>query len=255
MLGILTLLIAGGLAETATIADNVLLDSADFVAYSVCHRLPSHSFQIFGRSMPLCARCSGIYLGIIMTLLVIVLGGRVRYAQYPPRRILLVLLLMVGAMAADGINSFAWDFGIPTPYTPHNTLRLITGFAAGISIAVVTAATFAQTVWKTAVWKPVLGTFRELAILWVLAIFLILLILSNFITVLYVLSIVSAVGVVIILMILYTTLLFIFTRQEFTITKSWQLIPAIMVGFGLATAQIVAIAMLRYNLTGVWHGF
>ena len=84
--------------------------------------------MLFGRMLPLCARCSGIYLGIMLTLTALLLAGRQRYARFPNRRIMLILGLFVTLMAIDGFNSLAHDFGWGELYQPHNTLRLLTGF-------------------------------------------------------------------------------------------------------------------------------
>ena len=49
-----------------------LLDKADHAAYAVCHRIPARSFAFAGRPLPLCARCSGTYLGAVAGLIVLV---------------------------------------------------------------------------------------------------------------------------------------------------------------------------------------
>ena len=46
-----------------------ILGKADAVGYAVCHRIDLRSFHIQGRQMPLCARCTGMYLGAMLGLL------------------------------------------------------------------------------------------------------------------------------------------------------------------------------------------
>ncbi|HEC34484.1 MAG TPA: DUF2085 domain-containing protein, partial [Chloroflexi bacterium] len=46
-----------------------LLTKVDLVGYAVCHRIPSHSFFVGGRQLPLCARCTGTFLGALTGLL------------------------------------------------------------------------------------------------------------------------------------------------------------------------------------------
>ncbi|NJC96710.1 MAG: DUF2085 domain-containing protein [Anaerolineae bacterium] len=41
------------------IAPPGLLGKADAVGYAICHRIDERSFHIFGRQLPLCARCTG----------------------------------------------------------------------------------------------------------------------------------------------------------------------------------------------------
>ncbi|MEP7357390.1 MAG: DUF2085 domain-containing protein, partial [Anaerolineales bacterium] len=45
-----------------------LLGKANAIGYAICHRIVSHSFLIAGEAMPLCARCTGIYLGALLGL-------------------------------------------------------------------------------------------------------------------------------------------------------------------------------------------
>jgi len=58
------------LAVTALLAFLVvtpdgLLTKADMIGYAVCHRLEGHSFTIAGRQLPLCARCTGTFIGAL----------------------------------------------------------------------------------------------------------------------------------------------------------------------------------------------
>ena len=52
-----------------------LLDKANRAAYAVCHRIAERSFTFAGRPLPLCARCSGTYLGAVAGLIVIAAHG------------------------------------------------------------------------------------------------------------------------------------------------------------------------------------
>ncbi len=42
-----------------TIAPPGFLGKADSVGYAICHRIDERSFHVFGRQLPLCARCTG----------------------------------------------------------------------------------------------------------------------------------------------------------------------------------------------------
>ena len=245
----------GLMSSTADIGHDHLLGVSDYVAYAVCHRLPGHSFEVFGRTLPLCARCSGIYLGIMLTFAMMILTGRHRSARFPRRPFLLTIIALLAIMAFDGLNSLAHDIGIFHLYEPHNTLRMITGFGAGIAVALIITVTFAQTAWRDYRREAPIETTGELFILLALAAALTLAILSNQTTILYVLSIVSAVGVLTILTTLYTTLTLIIMRRDGTIERARQLALPAMIGFLLTVAQIVATATLRFNVTGTWSGF
>lgn len=103
------------------------------VGYAVCHQLPSHSFFAATRQLPLCARCTGQYLGAFAAALYFGLRGRETAGRWPALRVLAVLGLGTAAWLVDGANSFAATFGLPHLYTPRQALRLLTGLAAGIT--------------------------------------------------------------------------------------------------------------------------
>ena len=45
-----------------------LFGKVDAIGYAVCHRISERSFHIGSLQLPLCARCSGMYLGAVMGL-------------------------------------------------------------------------------------------------------------------------------------------------------------------------------------------
>ena len=45
-----------------------LLGKADAIGYAVCHRIDLRSFHLGDRQLPLCVRCSGMYLGALLGL-------------------------------------------------------------------------------------------------------------------------------------------------------------------------------------------
>ena len=45
-----------------------LLGKADAVGYAVCHRIDVRSFHLGDRQIPVCARCTGQYLGAMLSL-------------------------------------------------------------------------------------------------------------------------------------------------------------------------------------------
>jgi hypothetical protein len=57
----LILVFIGWLLETPS----GLFGKLDAIGYAVCHRIPERSFHIGDYQLPLCARCSGMYLGAV----------------------------------------------------------------------------------------------------------------------------------------------------------------------------------------------
>ncbi|MGD2050566.1 MAG: DUF2085 domain-containing protein, partial [Chloroflexota bacterium] len=107
--------------DTARLEHNHALDGADYVGYAVCHRITDRSFTIAGRQLPLCARCTGMFLGVTLTFAVLGLAGRRRWSMLPPLRVMLALIGFIGFMAIDGINSYSHFFpNFPHLYEPRN---------------------------------------------------------------------------------------------------------------------------------------
>jgi uncharacterized membrane protein len=186
--------------DSSRLAHNHILDGADWTGYAICHRITARSFAINGRQLPLCARCTGMYLGVALVFLVLTLSGRLRWGELPPLRVLLLLAAFVALMGIDGLNSYAHFFPDALHlYRPRNWLRLVTGMGTGLAMGVVIFPALAQTLWREPVWRPAINTLPELSHLVLVAAVAVLLLLSNQATILYVLALVSGAGVLLIL--------------------------------------------------------
>jgi len=242
--------------DPARLSESRLLHGADYAGYAICHRITARSFAIAGRQLPLCARCTGIYLGISLTFLVLLMAGRSRRSALPPLRLLLVLGGFVAVMGVDGLNSYSHFFPkAPHLYEPQNWLRLVTGAGTGITMGLITFPALAQTLWRDQIWRGVITSSRELAGLVTLVAFLILLVLSNQPPLLYVLGIVSAAGVLLILMALNTIVLLIALRKDGQALRWQQAAIPLAVGLSLALLEIGAVGFARFQLTGTLTGF
>src|SRR4051794_2781897 len=111
-----------------------LSEKSHAVLHGLCAQTPSHTLLLGGKMLPFDARKTGIYAGVAVTLAVIGLRTRFRFAGIPRWPLLAVLAAFVLAMAADGFNSFFLDLGAWHAYTPQNWLRLATGIGAGIAL-------------------------------------------------------------------------------------------------------------------------
>ncbi|MCJ7535691.1 MAG: DUF2085 domain-containing protein, partial [Anaerolineales bacterium] len=109
-----------------------LLGKADAIGYAVCHRIDLRSFHIGDLQLPLCARCSGMYLGAMIGLIYQWVIGRRRIGM-SSWKIILPTSVFVLLFAIDGLNSFYSLFAdAPGLYQPNNTLRLLTGTGMGL---------------------------------------------------------------------------------------------------------------------------
>ena len=246
------------------IAPPGILGKVDALSYAVCHRLDERSFHFAdGLQLPLCARCSGMYLGAVVGLIFQAFLSR-RKGGMPPKKVIIPLALLGLAFAFDGGNSYLYlmktiapgrlDF-LPTFYIPNNTLRLLTGSGAGVGIAVLLFPSFNQTMWKNWDPSPALGSLKLLAVLVAIMLGLDLLVLSGSDLVLYPVAIISAGGVLLLLTLVYEVLWVMVTRQENTFSAFRQTWLPMLAGLTIALLQITATDLFRLWLTHTWGGF
>ena len=233
-----------------------LLGKADAIGYAVCHRIDLRSFHLGERPLPLCARCSGTYLGVLVALGTLTGLRRGRAGSFPRWPILALFGVFGLVFAIDGLNSYLHFFpNAPHLYEPSNTLRLISGMLLGLGMGVLVYTGFNQAVWKDWLPQPALGRWREVAVLLVAAAGMVLLVLWENPLVLYPLAIASALSVLGLLAVVYTVMAVIVLRRE-NRAGNWRdlALPGLL-GFSLALAQIAAIDWIRFAATQTWNGF
>jgi uncharacterized membrane protein len=253
--------VVGGLALLAFVSwvlntPSGLLGKADAIGYAICHRIDLRSFHLGDRQLPLCARCTGIYLGALLGMVTMTALGRARSGGLPRRPVLLALIGFVGLMGIDGVNSYLTFFpGLPHLYEPQNWLRLITGTLNGLALAGLIYPILNQTLWRD--WKdqPVLRGFRELGLLLVLAAVMIALVLSDNPIVLLPLALLSAVGVVALIVALNTTAVLVVSRRENRVVGWTGAIVPLLAGFTLTIVEIGLVDLIRYSIFHTWSGF
>ncbi len=231
-----------------------LLGKADAAGYAVCHRIASRSFLIGDRQTPLCARCSGMYLGALLG--IVYLAGFGKRAGMPPLKISIVLGAFLLAFALDGGNSYLHFFpNAPGLYQPENWLRLLTGTGVGLGIACVLVPVVHQTVWQTYDGRPALAGWRQFLPLLGLAGLLDLAVLSDIPLLLYPLSLLSSASIFLILALVYCLVWIMLTKRENRFQNYRGLWVALLAGFLTALVQIAAMDAGRFWLTGTWAGF
>ena len=232
-----------------------LLGKADAVGYAVCHRIDLRSFHLGERQLPMCARCSGIYLGAMLGLLFqSVLYPRC--GSFPGRKVLAFVVVFGLAFAVDGLNSYLALYpGAPGLYEPDNLYRLLTGTGLGIAMSAVLVPAFNQTVWKD--WQPkaAFTDMRMFLLLLLLGLGLDGLVLLENPLLLYPLALISAVGVLVILTMVYGMAAVLALRKENAYLTWRELLLPLALGFILAMVQIGLIDAGRFLLTGTWDGF
>jgi len=232
-----------------------LLGKADAVGYAVCHRIDVRSFHLGVRQIPLCARCTGMYLGALLGLSYQATLSR-RRAGSPPFRVVLGLIVLGLGFLVDGTNSFL-SLILPAPllYEPQNWLRLVTGTGMGIVIAAALYPAFNQTVWADCDKRSALPGLRAFFGLLALASLLVILVLSENPLILYPLALASAAGVLVLLAVVYTMVLLIVFHKENQYLHLSQMATLLVGGLGMGMVQIILLDLGRYLLTGTWEGF
>jgi len=254
----LALLVAAAavLATWLTQTPAGLLGKVDAIGYAVCHRIDLRSFHLGDRPLPLCSRCTGMYLGALLGFGFLALRGRGRAARLPSLPIVLTFGLFGLAFAVDGLNSYLHFFpGAPVLYEPSNALRLVTGTLLGLGLSVVVYPGFQQTVWRQTLDAPVLRSFGELAVLLGAAGIVIGLVLTENPLILYPLALLSGLGVIVLLTSVYSMVVLLLLRKENRADTwrdlAWPLLGGLTLGF----LQISLLDLGRFAVTGTWSGF
>ncbi|MCJ7568747.1 MAG: DUF2085 domain-containing protein, partial [Anaerolineales bacterium] len=229
-----------------------LLGKADAIGYAVCHRIDLRSFHLGARPLPLCARCTGMFLGALIAFAYYALR-RTKASFYPTRGVLAAVIVLGLTWVVDGANSFLSMFpSVIQFYTPHNTLRLITGSLVGIALVTLVYPVFSQYAWKD--WKSerILRSPRDLLVLLSLVGVVDLAVLSENPLLLYPLALLSSIGVLLLLTLAYTLITIPILRRTQKACTWRDLIVPLAAGLTLGLLQIGLIDLLRYTLTGTW---
>jgi uncharacterized membrane protein len=229
---------------------STLLGKADVVGYAICHRIPERSFILNGRQLPLCARCTGTFLGAVLGLTAMLLLGRRRASRLPPVPVLAVLVLFVGLWAFDGLNSYLTFFpGAPHLYEPQNWLRLTTGMLNGLALITFVVPIFNFTLWRKPAPDPVFRHLGELLLLLPFVALLVVVIQAEIGFLLYPLALLSSLGVVIMLTLINSMIATVVLGREGYAQTWMQALAPLTVGVAMAILQMTAMVVLRAYLT------
>ena len=100
-----------------------------FLDLPICHRLPDRTFKIKNRYFPVCARCTGLYIGAFSYFIYVYFF----YVDYTPTLIMIAFLMIIPTFL-DGLTQF---FGLRES---NNILRLFTGLIGGVGVAILVKA-------------------------------------------------------------------------------------------------------------------
>ncbi len=223
-----------------------LLGAANHVGYAVCHQITVRSYVFGDLQLPLCARCTGQYLGALAGLLLVWAWGRRRSGVFPRGRYLLMLIAFLAAWFFDGFNSYiSLLLGRPWLYTPHNTLRLITGILQGYAVSMLLIPYFNQVFWTEWQREPVLQHGREVAQMLAVGALLVLAVSSRWPPLFYPLALLSS-GAAFMMLSIVGVLVFLLLLGEDNQNRTWRdFISLLLPGMVFAALLIGAIDLAR----------
>lgn len=99
-----------------------------FFGRAICHQLEDRSLLIDGKPLSVCARCTGIYIGVFSTLAYLHLFKRKANITIPSIKMSFFLLLLMAPMIMDGFGSYL------NLFESNNVKRLITGISFGLAL-------------------------------------------------------------------------------------------------------------------------
>lgn len=217
------------------------------VGSSLCHQIPSHSPIQNGVQFPLCARCTGLYLGSLIGLTYALFAGR--KAGIPRKPYLILLFSIFVIWGADGVNSLISDFlNRPFLYETTNLTRSITGYGMGLVMSTALTTLFNITVWEEREDIPILRTPLQVGVYILFAGAINLLLLSNndylFRLAAY-LAIFTAMAIVSLLYSVFWVILF---KKENSFQSAHDLWVYLAAGFATCMLQITLMISLRNSV-------
>lgn len=229
-----------------------VLDKSHAVGYAICHQIPGRTIHIDGTPLPLCARCTGIYLGALLGIVGLILTGRYRTVALPTLPVLLTLIGFIVLLGIDGINSYLSFFpGAPYLYEPQNWLRLTTGTFHGLAMSIIVFPVINGALWHPNFTRdePVLPNFKALLPFLAGCVAIILIVLWQQPLLLYPVATLSTLGVMLMLGIVNTMFALIITRRE-GYARTWSdiILPATM-GLAMSFLLIGGMDWFRGSLT------
>jgi uncharacterized membrane protein len=227
------------------------LEKADLVGYSICHRISLRSFHYGGRQLPLCARCTGTYLGVTIGFLTLALLRRWRAGEMLPTGLVIVMASFIAIMGFDGLNSYLSLFpSMPYLYTPQNWLRAATGSLNGLALSMIVWPVFNYTLWRhpQAV-RPLKNAWELIAVLAVDAA-AVWLVQSEPAWLLYPMALFGAGGVLWMLTLVNTMLLLILFHRDRQAETWREALIALLSGLTITLVELTVMGALRYKLTG-----
>jgi uncharacterized membrane protein len=246
-------LFAGGLLSIVALFVNAppesWLGKAKWIGYALCHQMPDRSFFAHEHQYPLCARCTGMYLGFVTGAIWLAVRGRVKAARLPPKPIIVMLVGFIVAMGIDGVNSTISIIpGAPQLYHTTNVIRLITGTLYGLALSALFPPVFNSAIWSAPSGERTIKNWRELGLLVVVVAIEIAIVLAFTDQLLIPISIITIGGVLLLLSLLNSVIMLSARKMENVVNGWRQLALPMLFGLALGLIEITALVAMRVSI-------
>jgi uncharacterized membrane protein len=222
--------------------------------YAFLHGLCSqqHNIILGGVHFPICARCSGIYISTIITLLYLWAIGRGRAGRIPTIPITIALVGLVGFMAVDGINSMLEGLGHSWQLYPSlNVLRTLSGLGTGVGMAVLLLLMLNLSLRSDVDdEQPIFATWRELGGVLLLNLLVLLAIYGNLTLLAWPLAFLAFFGMIGVIFAVNMILVSMFMGYDGSVTSLTQLAKPATVAIIPTGIMIAAFTLTRFWLEG-----
>lgn len=244
---------AGGLLSIVALFVNAPPDSwlgkAKWIGYALCHQMPDRSFFAHEHQYPLCARCTGMYLGFVTGAIFLLLRGRTKAARLPPEPIVVLLVGFIIIMGIDGVNSTISIIpGAPQLYHTTNLHRIITGTLYGLALSALFPPVFNSAIWAAPSGERTIKNWRELGLLLLVAAIEIAVVLVFTDQLLIPISIISIGGILLLLSLLNSVIMLSVRKLENAVSTWRQLALPMLFGLALGLIEITLLVGFRASI-------
>lgn len=240
----------GAIGLFALVPPHDLLDKAKLVGYAICHQMPERSLFFHEHQAPLCARCTGMYLGLLLGVIFLILRRRTRAARLPMSSIVAVLVGFITLMLIDGVNSTISIFpGAPQLYHTTNIQRIVTGSLYGLAIALLFLPVLNSAVWSLPSGDRSVKNWRELLVVVVILLALDAFVLTTPAWLLYPIAVISIIGPLLLLGFMGAIIVLTLRNLANTVERWRQMTAPLIVGVALGLILITLMDMFRVLVT------
>jgi len=201
------------------------------------------------RFLPLCARDSGIYLGLLSGLLYLLARGRWRAAGRPARWFWAFVLAVLTFFAVDVLNSILDDWlGLPVLYRRDNALSMASGLLLGLALAVLLLWAINLAFAARQGRRSIFGHWADLPGLLLVGAAGGLALVSGWPPLYGPLAVLTVAGAILGLVVANALALLTLTRGRALLENLWEAVPPLTWGSLAAVLEMAALAWLRYRV-------